>query len=69
MVWATLGSAWLSHSTLLSNLQKTVDLSKDGLLGDILQDLTTEVSEILGVVKYAEDMAKETTQSLSETYY
>lgn len=48
-----MGSAGLFHSTFLSNFQKAIDLSKDDLLGDILQDLTTEVSESLGVIKYA----------------
>lgn len=43
-------------SFFLYNFQKAVDLSKDDLLGDILQDLTTEVSESPGVVKYAGDI-------------
>lgn len=51
--WVKMGSAGLFHSTFLSNFQKAIDLSKDDLLGDILQDLTTEVSESLGVIKYA----------------
>lgn len=45
-------SAELSHYVTLYNFQKAVDLSKDDLLGDILQDLNTEVSHSLGVVKY-----------------
>lgn len=54
-VWSTwtfnLECAHLSFF-LFNNIQKAVDLSKDDLLGDILQDLNTEVSEFLGVVKY-----------------
>lgn len=49
-------SARLSHVTFLYHFQKAVDLSKDDLLGDILQDLNTEVNESPGVVKYAGDV-------------
>lgn len=48
-------SAGLSHTTFFSYFQKAVDLSKDDLLDDILQDLNTEVSES-PVVKYAGDI-------------
>lgn len=51
-----MGNAGLSHSTFLYNFQKAVESAKDDLLGDVLQDLTTEVSESLGVVKYAGDI-------------
>lgn len=51
----------MAFSFYLYNFQKAVDLSKDGLLGDILQDLNTEVSESQGV-KYVGDMAEEIIQ-------
>lgn len=57
-----MGSSGMFHSTFLSNFQKAIDLSKDDLLGDILQDLTTEVSESLGVIKYAGALAEEIVQ-------
>lgn len=53
-------SAWKSSiqnlictfKKFLYTIQKAVDLSKDDLLGDILQDLNTEVSEFPGVIRY-----------------
>lgn len=41
----------LHFKIFLYNIQKAVDLSKDDLLGDILQDLNTEVSEFPGVIR------------------
>lgn len=58
VVWVKMGGTGLSHSASLCNFQKAIDLSKDDLLGDILQDLNTEVSESLGVVRYSGDTLK-----------
>lgn len=46
VIWMKNLNARLSHFIFLYYLQKTVDLSKDDLLGDILQDLNTERPQI-----------------------
>ena len=56
VAWVKMGNAGLSHSTFFYNFQKGVELAKDDLLGGLLQDLTTEVSVSLEIVKYAGDI-------------